>query len=680
MSVHRDGEVGNEPHPNTSLRHRVYYAARDGLHVTLYTLLADQATPQQKELLQSVTKDEDGQACPPLVIAARNGHDKAVHSLITKFGHGVAEGILDLDVTGTVVFEDYVIEGATALWCAAGAGQLKVLKTLLKAGADVNKVTESLSTPLRAACYEGHTEIVKYLIQKGNADVNVANKYDNTCLMIAAYRGHFEIVKLLLSHGADISARAKCGTTALHFAAEQGYLHIVSYLVETGGADVDVIDSHGMTPILGAADHCRAQVVEYLLPRMPMTKDREYKKKQIDVLELLGASFANSFCNYSMEKSYLYLEKAMKLRWEDPDDPILKPETCLTKCIAAYNFHSECCCIEDLEGTRNDADKLHMEGLVIRERILGPGSMELTTPIIYRGAVFADDGNFDRCIPLWIHALNLKSNMKTRLDKEILQFTQLFCQVLECGKSISYEDFIVVFSTAKEGLTSMVDFTAGNCCQIRDKASRERAELMSKDCGKEDCVQFLMMLFLYLTVIFTKIKKDFSPEHCHHIMSIIHDVINKVNPKTKNNRTLLHLVVDSETPVDHFHTNNFVRFPCSVTTKILLEVGADPRAVDDEYNTPLHIIVGYQKIVSDFQTLHTIVAALVAAGAHCDVLNIHGQTPIVKAATGVAQIILKIQEKINLKCLCARAVKRHEIKYKGIIPKDLEQFVNMHGP
>ena len=89
----------------------------------------------QEELLSQPVSDNEGQECPPLVIAARNGHDKAVSTLITKFGPGsradpdgrsTDKKLLDLEVTGTVKFDGYTIEGATALWSAAGAGHLKV--------------------------------------------------------------------------------------------------------------------------------------------------------------------------------------------------------------------------------------------------------------------------------------------------------------------------------------------------------------------------------------------------------------------------------------------------------------------------------------------------------------------------------------------------------------------------
>lgn len=63
-----------------------------------------------------------------------------------------------------------------------------MVKTLVKAGADVNHATLTNSTPLRAACFDGRLDIVKYLTEHGG-DIHIANKYNNTCLMIAAYKG-----------------------------------------------------------------------------------------------------------------------------------------------------------------------------------------------------------------------------------------------------------------------------------------------------------------------------------------------------------------------------------------------------------------------------------------------------------------------------------------------------------
>lgn len=60
--------------------------------------------------------EDEGQHCTPLIIAARYGHEKVVKMLLSKFTP-------DLEQEGTVKFDGYVIEGASALWCAAGAGK-----------------------------------------------------------------------------------------------------------------------------------------------------------------------------------------------------------------------------------------------------------------------------------------------------------------------------------------------------------------------------------------------------------------------------------------------------------------------------------------------------------------------------------------------------------------------------
>jgi ankyrin repeat protein len=73
-----------------------------------------------------------------------------------------------------------------------GRGHLKVVKILIRAGANVNHLTKSGSTPLRAACFEGRLDVVKYLIAHG-AKVDLCNEFNNSCLMLAAYRGNINV-------------------------------------------------------------------------------------------------------------------------------------------------------------------------------------------------------------------------------------------------------------------------------------------------------------------------------------------------------------------------------------------------------------------------------------------------------------------------------------------------------
>jgi len=124
---------------------------------------------------------EDDQRTTPFLIAARNGHSAVIRLLLSQYA-------VDIEQIGTVKFDGFVIEGATALWCAAGAGHFDVVRTLIEFHADVNHATFSNSTPLRAACFDGRLDIVKFLLDQ-NADLHIANKCNNTCLMIAAYKG-----------------------------------------------------------------------------------------------------------------------------------------------------------------------------------------------------------------------------------------------------------------------------------------------------------------------------------------------------------------------------------------------------------------------------------------------------------------------------------------------------------
>ncbi|XP_060656659.1 myotrophin-like [Drosophila nasuta] len=59
------------------------------------------------------------------------------------------------------------VGGRTPLHYAADFGQLKMIKFLVDIGADVNSEDKYNITPLLAAIWEGHTECVEFLLEKG---------------------------------------------------------------------------------------------------------------------------------------------------------------------------------------------------------------------------------------------------------------------------------------------------------------------------------------------------------------------------------------------------------------------------------------------------------------------------------------------------------------------------------
>lgn len=93
--------------------------------------------------------------------------------------------------------------------------------------------------------------------------------------------------------------------------------------------------------------------------------------------------------------------------------------------VPAYENWRESETLERLESIKNDHNAIHMESLAIKERILGIHNPEVPHPIIYRGAVLADNARFDRCIDLWLHALQLRQKNNISVVKDLLRFAQV---------------------------------------------------------------------------------------------------------------------------------------------------------------------------------------------------------------------------------------------------------------
>jgi len=625
----------------------VYLAARDG-HATTVSNLLEAELMQDRDAVVNLTYCDGEQCCTPLIIAARNGHEKVVEVLLAQYS-------ADVESEGVVKFDGHVIEGATALWCAAGAGHEQIVRCLVKHKADVNHVTKTNSTPLRAACFEGRLDIVRFLCES-KADFHIANKYNNTCLMISCYKGHYPVVSYLLSTGADPNAKALCGASALHFSAEIGNVEIVRCLLDYG-ARMEA-NEHGMTPLKAAAERCQAVMVDFLIERPEISREQ-----QIEALELVGASFANDKDNYDVGMAYRYLERGMRLRWEAGSVVIEKE---LPSPVSAYEDWRETRTVEDLERIGTDFNAIHMEGLAIRERILGADNPEVPHPVIFRGAVFADSARFDRCSQLWLHALTLRQNTNLPVTKDLLRFAQVFSQMIKVGLEV---DVTIVHKV----LSATVLEIERNQTRIANPGLKDDPEALQEEM-ENNC-----LTSLYLVMILTKVTRKEPDKVEMGPMKDIYRLV-QLNPRTSTGSTLLHLTVNQQTPVDDFHTNEVCKFPCASTSKLLLQAGADPQATDQTKNTPLHVIVSYKKIVSDFLTLHAIIMALLEAGAHIDAVNAAGQTPLSAAATGVAEIILKSQSKMSLKCLAAQSIRKYNLNYQGQVPLSLESFIQIHGP
>ena len=172
------------------------------------------------------------------------------------------------------------------------------VKRTLDAGADVNarddfehfdslrgKYKGNGGTALMGAARLLHEETMQVLIDAG-ADPNMQRPDGKTALMLAAREGGFGHVEMLLKAGADPNLKNSKGQTALMIGVNEGgekYFHeLVGHTIMrwddaekrdyvkaaealvANGADVDSIDNEGVTPLMRAAYHGMADIVQIL--------------------------------------------------------------------------------------------------------------------------------------------------------------------------------------------------------------------------------------------------------------------------------------------------------------------------------------------------------------------------------------------------------------------------------
>lgn len=170
-------------------------------------------------------------------------------------------------------------------------------KVLQSGTVNVNICVELGLTPLMVAAQKGFSRMVHKLVEHG-ADIHMKNGSGKDALMMACFAGHLDIVKYLREFGATWQSRDMCGLTPLHWATDGEHLPVIEYMIQDGceldvmdvsqwtplmrvsvvtgnaavaslliqaGADVNVRDKHGKTPLMVAVLNNHEQLVKLLL-------------------------------------------------------------------------------------------------------------------------------------------------------------------------------------------------------------------------------------------------------------------------------------------------------------------------------------------------------------------------------------------------------------------------------
>jgi uncharacterized protein len=136
-----------------------------------------------------------------------------------------------------------------------------VFKALIDRGADVNVIDAKGNTALTLILsedwngdmveQEDRLRLVRILIA-GGANVNLANTEKHTPLSLAIINANDEVVEALIAAKANVNERSKEGATALFLTAAGGTRLNVARLLTQTGADVNISDQSGQTPLMAA--------------------------------------------------------------------------------------------------------------------------------------------------------------------------------------------------------------------------------------------------------------------------------------------------------------------------------------------------------------------------------------------------------------------------------------------
>lgn len=144
----------------------------------------------------------------------------------------------------------------------------EMAKLLVKYGADVNQQAENLDSPFLYAGASGQTDLVQLFLRNG-AKFDIFNRYYGSALIPACERGYVETVRLLANtKNYPINHVNRLGWTALMEAIVLGdgsekYQQIVR-LLKDAGAELDIPDHDGITPLQHAQKRGFTEIIELL--------------------------------------------------------------------------------------------------------------------------------------------------------------------------------------------------------------------------------------------------------------------------------------------------------------------------------------------------------------------------------------------------------------------------------
>lgn len=548
--------------------------------------------------------------------------------------------------TSAIIEGGYPVEGATPLWTASTLGRLEFVELLVCRGADIEHTTDSKSSPLRGAAFDGHCSVCEFLIDKG-ADIDKPNQVGQSPLTIAAAMQKRECVELLIKKGADVNHKGHNGDTPLHVSVESGAVEIAKLLVSSGARNNS--NDVGFTPAILACCYGHKEVMNYLHTTFTLSQ-----KEQYDCYCLLAAKevLGNSF-----QQAEAYMRKSLEIRNKNASlftipsaDPI-------------YDNLQEPMTEAELQHILTDETRMFFLSSIYCERVLGQVHPTTAFYIRISGDMVLADDRYKKCIDLWHRSLEFDAAARMAYE---LQITEDLLFAVR-GFSIMAED----------GFLPQVEphFHWGL------KEFRMAHESKILEIAVVSCL--FRMIAVWIKVADCMPGEGPEGGEAGKERARIAAAVDALMAAMEDNVCPVLIACLQNLPEHNSGAGKDIikiRIPLHKAASLFLEKGCPVDCEDQEGNYPLHLAV---KLL-DKSAPHCI-RTLLEYGAHYDAVNFNGETPLdvvqslLTPTEGVVEELSKVSGcHVTLQCLSARAIVKYGVRYAGILPQRVVDFVSWH--
>ncbi len=163
--------------------------------------------------------------------------------------------------------DDRDVYGNTPLIYAARNGHTPVVKWLLEKGAEINAVNIHGDSALFTSLRFKHSETAQFLMNQPLIDTNVANVLSYKPVVIAVFNGYLEIAEDIHHDSVVLNRQYTENNTLLHMCAMDGNSGSVTWLLNHD-VDPQPSNSYGLTPFELAAAKGHTNIMRLLMPKL----------------------------------------------------------------------------------------------------------------------------------------------------------------------------------------------------------------------------------------------------------------------------------------------------------------------------------------------------------------------------------------------------------------------------